>query len=152
MDNQDLQILLDKEAIRELRYKFAEALDYKNWSLLEDLFLEELDTDFTVWGVPPRKATRAELINSFKHPQSREGLKTQHIFSNFRITVEGDTATSKFYQLAQHYIQGFQGGEEFFLRAEYSDKLVRTEAGWKISGVTLAAIFYMTGNPDLLVS
>lgn len=152
MNEQKLQELLDREAIKELRYKYAQALDYQDWTLLESLTLATLDTDFTLWGIPPQKSTQADFINSFKHNLSREGLKTQHIFSNFRIKVNGDTATCNSYLLAQHYIQGFEGGEEFFLRAEYSDKLVRTNDGWKISAVTLAALFYLSGNPAILVS
>ncbi len=150
--DQDIQVLLDREAIKELWYKFAEALDSKDWALLGSLVLDELDTDFTLWGLPAQKVRREDFIKFFKHPQSRDGLKTQHIFSNFRISVEGDTARCKSYLLAQHYIQGFEGGEEFFLRAEYSDRLVRTEEGWKLSAVTLSAIFYMAGNPALLIS
>jgi hypothetical protein len=152
MDDQKLQELLDREAIKEVRYKFAQALDYKDWTLLESLLLEEIDTDFTLWGIPPQRVSRADFINNFRYPQSREGLKTQHIFTNFRITVEGDSAICDSYLLAQHYIQGFEGGEEFFLRAEYNDKLVRTEAGWKLSRVKLAAIFYMSGNPNILLN
>lgn len=152
MNEQKLQELFDKEAIRELRYKFAQALDYKDWALLEDLLLDELEADFTLWGVPPQRVKLADFVNSFKQTQSRTGLKTQHIFANFRITVNGDNAICQSYLLAQHYIQGFAGGEEFYLRAEYRDTLVRTGAGWKISGVTLAAVFYVVGNPAILVS
>jgi hypothetical protein len=151
MDDPKLQQLFDKEAIKEVRFKFAQALDYKDWALLESLLLPELDTDFTLWGIPPQRAKREDFINYFKQPQSREGLKTQHIFSNFRIEVESDTANCKSYLLAQHFIEGFLGGEEFFLRAEYEDRLLRTEAGWKISAVKLAAIFYLSGNPKILV-
>ena len=153
MDDHRLQELLDREAIKEIRYNYAEGLDRQDWLLIENLLLEELDTDFTLWGLPSQRVSRTDFVNKFfKHSLSRVGLKTQHIFTNQRITIEGDRAICKSYQFAQHYLAGFEGGEEFFLRAEYTDQLVRTEDGWKISGVTLSALFYMSGNPAILVS
>ena len=152
MNDQVLQELLDREAIKEVRALLAQALDYKDWALFESLFLEEVEADFTAYGVPAQKVRREDLRASYQHNLSREGLRTQHISSNFRITIHGDTAlcTSNF--LAQHYIKGFEGGEEFFLRAEYRDQLVRTENGWKISTITLSTLFYVSGNPAILLS
>jgi 3-phenylpropionate/cinnamic acid dioxygenase small subunit len=149
VENQQLQDLLDREAIKEVRALFAQALDYKDWTLLESLFLEEVDTDFTSYGIAPQRVRREELAGSYRHNLNREGLRTQHITSNFRIVVHGNSAqcTSNF--IGQHYIQGFEGGEEFYLRGEYRDQLVRTESGWKISALTFT-LFYVSGNPAIL--
>ena len=46
--------------------------------------------------------------------------------------------------LGQHYIRGFEGGEEFYLRADYKDQLIRTEHGWKIRAITLTTLFYVS--------
>ena len=151
MDEQKLQELLDREAIKEIRAMLAQALDYKDWALFESLFLEEVEADFTAYGVPKQKVRREDLRGSYQHNLSREGLRTQHISSNFRITVDGDTARCVSNFLAQHYIKGFEGGEEFFLRAEYQDQLTRTEGGWKISAITLKTLFYVSGNPAILM-
>jgi 3-phenylpropionate/cinnamic acid dioxygenase small subunit len=152
MNVSTLQGLLDREAIKEVRALLAQALDYQDWSLFESLFTEEVETDFTAYGVPARKVRREELRQSYQHNLSREGLRTQHISSNFRITVNGDTAQCISNFLGQHYIQGFEGGEEFFLRAEYTDQLVRTEHGWKIRALTLTILFYVSGNPAILAN
>jgi len=150
MNEQMVQELFDQEAIKEIRSLLAQALDYKDWTLFESLFMEEIDTDFTAYGVAPQRVRREDLRQSYQHNLSREGLRTQHISSNFRITIDADTAqcTSNF--LAQHYIQGFDGGEEFFLRAEHHDLLTRTTAGWKIRALTFK-MFYVSGNPAILV-
>ena len=150
MDDQKLQELLDREAIKEVRALLAKALDYKDWVLFESLFLEEVEADFAAYGVSRQKVRREDLRGSYQHNLSREGLRTQHISSNFRITIAGDTAHCVSNFLAQHYIKGFEGGEEFFLRAEYQDQLVRTENGWKISTLTLSTLFYVSGNPAIL--
>ena len=152
MNDQKLQELLDREAIKEVRALLAQALDYKDWTLFESLFMEEVEADFTAYGVPAQKVRREDLRGSYQHNLSREGLRTQHISSNFRITIDGDTARCVSNFLAQHYIKEFEGGEEFFLRAEYTDQLIRIEAGWKISAITLSRLFYTSGNSAILMA
>ena len=152
MNDSMLQELLDREAIKEVRAQLAQALDYQDWTLFESLFTEEVEADFTAYGIPSQKVRREELRQSYQHNLSREGLRTQHISSNFRITVNGDTAQCISNFLGQHYIKGFEGGEEFFLRAEYKDDLIRTGHGWKIRALTLTTLFYVSGNPALLVN
>lgn len=150
MDNQVLQEMLDREAIKEVRSRLAQALDYRDWVLFESLFTNEVETDFTAYGVPAQKVPREALRKSYQHNLSREGLRTQHISSNFRITITGDTAHCISNFLGQHFIQEFEGGEEFYLRAEYHDQLTRTKDGWKINALTLTTV-YVTGNPSILM-
>lgn len=152
MNDSTLQQLLDREAIKEVRAQLAQALDYQDWALFESLFTEEVEADFTAYSVPAQKITREALRQSYQHNLSREGLRTQHISSNFRITINGDTAQCISNFIGQHYIKGFEGGEEFFLRAEYTDQLTRTESGWKIHALTLTTLFYVTGNPAILAN
>ncbi len=144
-----LQELLDREKIKELRYKIAQSLDRRDWALFESLVTDEVDTDFSALGIPVQRAGRAAFVGSFRQNLGREGLQTQHIYSNFRITLQGDRATSRFHQFAQHYLDGPDGPEEFILRGEYIDELVRTPDGWKLSGVTFLPL-YFSGNPALL--
>ena len=42
-----LQHLIDIEAIRQLRYRFAAALDNKDWAALASVFTETVDADFS---------------------------------------------------------------------------------------------------------
>jgi 3-phenylpropionate/cinnamic acid dioxygenase small subunit len=149
MENLQLQELLDREAIKELRYKFAEGLDNKDWDLFQSLFLDEIHTDFSDWGISPMVMKREDFVNFFKQAFSKVGLKTQHIYSNFRIAIEGNSATCKSNFLGQHFIKDCQGGEEFFLKAEYTDKLTKTNDGWKFSNIKLS-IFYTSGNASIL--
>ena len=152
MNDATLQEFLDREEIKEVRAGLAQALDYQDWTLFESLFTEEVEADFTAYGVPAQKIPREALRQSYQHNLSREGLRTQHISSNFRITVNGNTAQCISNFIGQHYIKGFEGGEEFFLRAEYTDQLLRTEQGWKIHTLTLSQLFYTSGNPAILVN
>ena len=149
MQEQFMRELIDREAIKEIRARIAQALDYRDWALFESCFQEEVETDFTAYGIPAQKVRREELSGSYRHNLSREGLRTQHLFTNFRIVVDGDTAHCTTNFIGQHFLQGFEGGDEFHLRGEYRDQLVRTKDGWKIAAVTFI-LFYATGNPALL--
>jgi hypothetical protein len=150
MSEDVLQKLLDIEAIKEVRALLAQSLDYRDWQLFESLFVEYVETDFSAYGVPRQKLRREELSASYRHNLSREGLRTQHLCTNFRIVVDGATAQCISNFVGQHYLKGFPGGEEFYLRAEYTDHLIRTEKGWKIDTLILSALFYISGNQELL--
>lgn len=150
-DAQNVQILLDQEAIRQLRYQFAEGLDTQNWALVSSVFTPTVNIDLSVLGGPKQQIKREALTQIFQHVVSRPGTQGQNIYTNFRIAIHGNTATSKSYLLGQQYIKGFPGGEEFTLRGEYDDTLVRTADGWKISGAKLI-VFFTTGNPNILVN
>jgi hypothetical protein len=152
MKNQkaQLQELMDKEAIRDIRTQWGEALDNKNWAQFESLFTDEIDTDFTAWGIPPQVIPKAYFVGMFSQKSFRRAeLITQHLYTNFRISIEKDTATSVCNFIGQHYIPNFEGGEEYCLRGEYTDGLVRTPEGWKINKLKLRQ-FFATGNAALL--
>jgi hypothetical protein len=58
----------------------------------------------------------------------------QHFLSNVRITQEGNEVRAHTYVLAVHGYQDDGGPMRFFdLGGEYSDRLVETSAGWRIS-------------------
>lgn len=151
MENSQLQELQDRMAIEEVRHRYAQALDYQNWGALPSLFTDEVMIDFPDFGMSAQTVAREDFINSFQHNLSRPGLKTQHIFSSFRVHVEGDRATSISNFVGHHFLPGFEGGEEFTLRAEYTDTLTRAADGWRLSGVA-CKVFFMTGNPRLLAN
>ncbi len=141
--------LIEKDAIITVRNKFALALDTKDWSLLSSLFAVEIDTDYSAWGLPPKKMHRDELVGLLSHSFRRTEMATQHIYANFLIDLKTDKAQCISNFIGQHYIKDFQGGEEFYLRAQYTDQLIKSNDGWKITGIKLR-IFYTTGNPQIL--
>jgi SnoaL-like domain len=152
MENQKAQLkeLLDKEAIRDIRSRWGEALDNKNWAQFESLFTDDIDTDFTAWGIPPQKISKSNFVAMFSQQSFRNAaLITQHLYANFRITIENDTATSVCNFIGQHHIPNFEGGAEYILKGEYTDGLIKTKEGWKINKLTFRQ-FYATGNAAIL--
>ncbi|MCG9875295.1 MAG: nuclear transport factor 2 family protein [Leptospiraceae bacterium] len=144
-------LIEEKASIENLRYQWAQALDEKNWDSLGNLFLDEVDTDYSAYGLQPSKMTREQLVGILKHSFSREGLKTQHLYSNFRIKIDGDIAFCRSNFIGNHHISNYEGGENFYLHGEYMDIFQRTSSGWKFKSLQLG-IFFMTGNPQILVS
>lgn len=146
---QKIEMLEHKDAIREVRCRFGWALDTRDWPLLETLFTPEVDADFSALGVPAGRMTAAALVAMFKHAFRAEGTRTQQVYSNFMIEVEGTTARCTSYLHGQHFTPGFAGGEEFQIRAAYQDRLLRQDGRWKIAGTKLI-VFYVTGNAAMV--
>lgn len=143
--------LADREEIKEVRHRFALALDTRDWELFGSLFADEVDAELPALGVPPGTVPKAELVGAFGHPFRRptSEMGTQQLYGDFLIEMRGDEATSSSYLVGHHHIPGFEGGEEVTLRARYVDRLVRTGDGWKIAALTLH-VFSIVGNPRIL--
>jgi hypothetical protein len=146
-----LQQVLDRDAVTELRARFAWALDTRDWALFTSLFTPEVDLDLSELGGPagplPRESVTALFQRSFRRP--REEMGTQQLYGNVVVAVTGDTATARSYLLGHHHVAGLSGGEEVTLRAAYEDRLVRTGGGWRIRGTTLR-VLSLVGNAAIL--
>jgi hypothetical protein len=141
--------LASKQAIQELEFRFAQSLDTKYWVLAGKLFTDEVKTDFSAYGIPAKPMKKDELIGLYKYSFRNEKMVTEHIYSNFLIEVNGKTATCRFNFLGNHFVKGLEGGDDFYLYGQYSDKLQQTANGWKISERTLT-VFYTKGNAAML--
>lgn len=144
-----IQQLVDMETIRQTFYHFAQALDDRNWTAMRAFFAEWVDADYTAWGIPRQQMAAESVIALFQASFWRPELRTQHLYTNFRIQVEGDSATTVFNFLGQHTVPGFADGEEFFLRGQYTDSLQREGDGWKISSLALR-VFSTQGAAAIL--
>ena len=58
---------------------------------------------------------------------------SQHLLGNIVVEVDGDTAQSVCYFQAQHLRAGALGGDTYIIAGSYTDRLVRTPQGWRIS-------------------
>ncbi|MBW2421050.1 MAG: nuclear transport factor 2 family protein [Deltaproteobacteria bacterium] len=94
----------DREEIIAALDRYAEALDGRQWELLDRVFLPELDYDFVAW----RARSRAEAVERIREALDGCG-PTQHLLGNYRVTVDGDSATSAVYVRAFHLGIGSPG-------------------------------------------
>lgn len=142
-----LQTLLDQDQIKQIPAQFAWALDTRDWELFGSLFADDVDADLTGLGIPAGPTTREVIVEAFQHAFRRpvEEMATQQLYGSMFVALAGDTATVRCYLLGHHHITGFPGGEDVTLRAAYTDEVIRTEAGWKISRISLR-VFSVVGN------
>lgn len=140
-----LQALVDEAAIREVCTRYATALDDRNWELLSTCFTKDAVTVYEGIGECTGYDAIEELCRNSLIPLSR----TQHLLGNFASEVDGDKATAQCYLQAQHVREGTEGGDKFILAGRYTDRLVRSEDGWRISWRRLET-WWTDGNPAVI--
>lgn len=146
-----LRGVLDREAIRAVRARFAHALDTRDWERFAALFADEVDLDLSALGIPAGPTARGEAVALFQHAFRRPASEnpTQQLYGSILVEVDGNTATCTSYLVGYHRLPGCEGGDEVTLRVRYDDRLIRAVDGWRIAGTTLHLIA-LTGNPGIL--
>jgi hypothetical protein len=139
----------DRALIQEVRAKYGRALDQRDWELFASLFDEQVDTDFSAFGIPHDRVPKATVVNIMRHAFHRPEMKSHQIYSNFEITIEGEIATMRSSLVGRHVLPGFPGGDTFTMHARYHDCLRRTQQGWIITQTRLEVLF-TEGNLGLV--
>jgi len=130
----DLQVLLDKDAIKELVYRWDYLTDERFSS---DELIERFCTDDVVYDAGP--LGRAEGKEAFKAAAEKvwsDGfLFTRHMRHNPVIAVDGDEATGKWYaEIPSITIDD----EALWIQGTYELGFRRVDGEWKISKYTFA--------------
>jgi hypothetical protein len=74
---------------------------------------------------------------------------SQHLLGNYRITLDGDRASSRCYCRVMHFGKGVHAGKTYETWIEYADELVRTPAAWR-SAPRVGRAWMHQGDPSLL--
>lgn len=74
---------------------------------------------------------------------------THHNVTNFRIAVDGDSATAKVHYIAAHAGAGALAGRDYVMWGEYDDRLVRTSQGWRFKD-RIYTLAVSTGDPEIV--
>lgn len=140
----------DRTQIVETIYCYATGVDTKDWALYRSIFTDEVDVDFSSWDPsnPPRRVKADEWVATVKVLFTGLGA-TQHSMTNPRVRVEGDRATCIMYVQAAHFLQNDEGDAEFTIGGYYTNQLVRTPSGWRLSGVKLT-VTWSRGNKHIM--
>lgn len=148
----ELQILLDKRALDEMVYKCMHAMDTHDWALYRAQVVDDAVFDFSDHGVatddaaePMRGADNyiailASVITGFD--------STQHCVSNMFHEVSGDTAKTKAYVYAEHFLNNDKGGRRISCGARYHIDAVKSAGQWKIKHLKFLT-FWFDGNTSL---
>jgi 3-phenylpropionate/cinnamic acid dioxygenase small subunit len=134
-DDEKLQELWDHAQIMDLMHRYATAVDSKDWTTLRSLFTDKVGAEMVgleaQLGIPA-DTTADRWIDVISRGLSRYSV-TQHSMSNHRIELRGDRALCTTYVVARHHLKDDDGPSIYSVGGYYSNEMVRTPAGWKIS-------------------
>ncbi len=124
----------------------AAGADRHDWDRVRGAFADEVTLDYTsLWGGEPATEAADDVIAQWSG--FLPGFEvTHHMVTNETITsIDGDRATAQADFTATHRI-----GQDFWvLGGRYDYRLIRDAEGWKVSGLTMTAL-WETGSRDLV--
>lgn len=126
-----IQQVADQLEIDSLLSRYAEAIDRRDYQLLDtcftpDALVDYSDADGVAGPYPEARAWLEEVLAPID--------EMQHFISNKQIKLDGDSATGECYTLN---INGFKladsSSNHLVVGAKYIDEFTRTPKGWRIS-------------------
>jgi len=126
----------DYQEIRSVLIRYASALDKKEYERLKEVFIPEATASYPGVGECKNLDSIIELVSGVL---DRCG-PTQHLLGNFNIEIQGREAMASCYLQAIHVGLGEYAGQLLTVWGEYRDRLVKTEAGWRIKHRELPVI------------
>jgi len=123
------QELSDRFEIQDLLADYSHAIDTQNFAALDVIFTPEAIIDYTAVGgakgnLEETKAYLARALEKFTGMQHMLGLP--------QIRIDGDTATARTICFNPMVLDRDGAPHVFFVGIWYVDKLIRTDAGWRI--------------------
>lgn len=123
-----VQVLIDKDDIRDVIYRFARAMDRNDWELAKTCYHDGAIDDH---GVFAGDAAKYVAWVSENLPKLAE--VTMHFVGNSLIEVQGETASAESYTVGYHRYTRPDGTRADFLGgARYVDHLAKRAGLWKI--------------------
>lgn len=149
MDENKLRELADRVEISESIGRFAQSADSRDWEGLISLFTEEVYLDYSsLTGQEPDREGARDLVEEWSAVLGNLDA-TQHFVGPPTVTIDADEATAVAYFQAQHRLHNVTGGEKWTLGGRYDFAFERADGGWKISGLTMSAM-WGEGNENIM--
>ena len=134
----------DREAIRDLRFRYHECINEATMGEIPALFSEDGELEFGHLG----RAKGHEEIKKFfsglaggrseSEGKPRRGLyRVKQFIHNHVINLHGDTADGYAYLEAKPVYNG----ESYVVAARYNDEYVKRDGQWKFSKMSLTPFF-----------
>jgi hypothetical protein len=140
----------DKLAVAETVYRYATAVDRRDWALYRSLFADTVAIDFASFS--PDQTPRVMSADNWVAgvmPQFTGLAATQHSMTNPLATVDGDAATITMYVRAHHVYDADDPTSFFTVGGYYDDTLIRADGGWLLTGVRLT-VTWRAGDPSIM--
>jgi ketosteroid isomerase-like protein len=132
--------MTDELAITRLLYRYARAVDTKDWELYRSVFTDDAVIDYSSNGIP---AGSRDDIADFLAKGFTAIPMSMHYITNIEADVDGDTATVRamFYNPTQ--LPGFS--QLSYFGGYYFHDLVRTADGWCSRNLREEAVWSVNG-------
>jgi SnoaL-like domain len=142
-----VQWLIDRAAISELLFRFARALDTRDFGAYVELYAQ----DGTLELPDPQTGgtftlRRDQMLDAVPKSLVRY-TATHHLSTNHQIEVTGDRASSRSYLQAVHVRSNPR--EHWSAGGWYDCEYRRSESGWKFVRVRLTAV-WLSGEPGAI--
>lgn len=140
----DLQALVEIEAIKRLKARYARALDTKDWNLLASLFTP---TARSVYGDGTYAFEgRDKIIEFLEGALGSEDIVHMHQAHTPDIEITGDTTArgSWYFEDTVFFVQTSSGGTVLTGTGIYLDEYEKVDGGWLISVTGYERIFEHT--------
>lgn len=142
MDEQ-LQALLDKQAISELINAYCVAADRHDYDKMRTLYHEDAVDDHGGFY----KGLATEFIDRL--PQIQAPMKIlHHNLTTINIALEGDYAEGEVYVLAFHQVETDDGAVDLLIGGRYLDKYEKRGGSWKYIERAVVADWATVNDPS----
>lgn len=121
----NLEDLLAEREIQRALFRFARAMDERDWGALDAVLAADAGADLGLGPVQGRAAIVA-VMRSFLDACG----PSQHLLGNLVIDVEGDRAESRCYVSDMHLGTGDKSQLTFSTLGEYHDRWQRRDGVW----------------------
>jgi hypothetical protein len=130
-------------------YEFAQGIDTRDWELLQSVFTDPFEYDYTSHRADAAGVLRPAEWVAARRARFATMRATQHTMTNPRVVVDGDRAHCRMYVEAWHLAE-VDGVESWCtIGGEYHDDLIRDGDRWRISLLRLERR-WTVGNPAVL--
>jgi fermentation-respiration switch protein FrsA (DUF1100 family) len=138
----------DRQQIIDVVNGVAMSADRREWEACRSYFVDEPFIDYrSLSGQPGAKVRASTLVKGWSAFLPKFKF-TQHFITNHEVTIRGNTAHSRSYVHAVHFLPYAEGGELWGVYGTYDHELVKTSSGWKISKMVFH-LLYQEGNKHI---
>ena len=128
---QEMQRLLDEEAIKRIMLRFGRSLDLGDWRGYRSCFTDDLLVDFERLTGQPKVLVDADEWTRFAE-LILSPVRRHHVYTNFTVSLDGGRATGNWYMTARHWKATDLGAATYNQFGWYDASFVRITDEWKI--------------------
>lgn len=138
-ESQTLQWLKDREDIKTVVLRYATGADLRDWEMLQSVFADQVDIDFSSFGGGPVTTVSSEEYLGFVKALIPGFDSTQHQLTNFVIDINGNEANCVAYMQAEHFVATEDEELCHTVGGYYTYRLTKENTDWKVCSLKLSA-------------